>query len=281
MSRSDRACGVLLHPTSLPATAASGTFGAAARDWIDLLGREGIEVWQLLPLAPTDGTGSPYSSPSGSALNPWLIDADDLLAAGLITASDHGQLPGGSTARLDIAMANARAEAITAALERHWSGQGEERQRAFRRWRQQQRAWLEDHALFMVIRRQQRGRPWWEWPAPLARRERGALGRLAQEHQRELLAEALLQWQLQEQWQQLRQRAVDRGVRLLGDLPFYVAHDSADVWRRPRLFTVGRDGELLIQSGVPPRLLLGHRPAVGNPRLPLVAPQAGGIPLVA
>ena len=252
MSSSDRGCGVLFHPTAFPGTPGSGTFGAFARSWIDLLGLEGVGVWQILPLAPTDGTGSPYSSPSGSALNPWLIDADDLLAAGLICSSDHAQLPSGSAERLDPAQATARSEAIAAALARYWPSQAAGRQQAFRRWRRQQRSWLDDHGLFMVIRRQQQGRPWWEWPAPLARRNRRALAEQMRDRAQELLAEALLQWQLQEQWQALRQRARQRGVRLLGDLPFYVAHDSADVWRRPGLFTVGPDGLLVSQSGVPP-----------------------------
>jgi len=252
MSSSGRECGVLLHPTAFPSTPGSGTFGAFARSWIDLLGREGVGVWQILPLAPTDGTGSPYSSPSGSALNPWLIDADDLLAEGLISPGDHAELPSGTTLWLDPGLATARSEAIAAALARHWPSQEAGRQRAFRRWQRQQRSWLADHALFMVLRRQQEGRPWWEWPAPLARRDRRALADLIRDRKQELLAEALLQWQLQEQWQALRQRARQRGVSLLGDLPFYVAHDSADVWRRPGLFTVGPDGLLISQSGVPP-----------------------------
>ncbi|MEA5413361.1 4-alpha-glucanotransferase, partial [Synechococcus sp. BA-120 BA3] len=115
MSGDPRACGVLLHPTALPGTPACGSFGAAARAWIDLLGQEGVGVWQLLPLAPTDGTGSPYSSPSGSALNPWLIDADDLVAEGLITAADRDALPLGAEDHLDPAVAGQRAAAIAAA----------------------------------------------------------------------------------------------------------------------------------------------------------------------
>jgi len=140
VSSSDRGCGVLFHPTAFPGTPGSGTFGAFARSWIDLLGLEGVGVWQILPLAPTDGTGSPYSSPSGSALNPWLIDADDLLAAGLICSSDHAQLPSGSAERLDPVQATARSEAIAAALARYWPSQAAGRQQAFRRWRRQQRS---------------------------------------------------------------------------------------------------------------------------------------------
>ena len=236
----------------MPGTPACGSFGAAARDLIDLFARQGVQVWQILPLAPTDGTGSPYSSPSGSALNPWLIDADDLVAEGLIEPQDRDHLPAGPFDRLDPALADARSAAVMVALQRRWSGQGPERQQAFSRWRRQQRRWLEDHCLFMVLRRQQGGRPWWQWPEPLAQRHPGALRRLVRSHRQELLAEALLQWQLEMQWQRLRQQARQRGVQLLGDLPFYVAHDSADVWCRPQLFSLASGGALLSQSGVPP-----------------------------
>ncbi|MFZ0408770.1 MAG: 4-alpha-glucanotransferase [Cyanobium sp.] len=252
MSSPNRSCGVLLHATSLPGTAACGTFGAAARDWIDLLLRQGVGVWQLLPLAPTDGTGSPYSSPSGSALNPWLIDADDLLAVGLISSADHAALPGGGHDRLDPGTASDRAAAVAVALGRHWSEQPQDRQRVFAAWRQSQAFWLEDHCHFMVLRRRHQGRPWWEWPDSLAQRQGPALRLLVAEHGPELLEEALLQWQLRHQWAQLQQRARAGGLRLVGDLPFYVAHDSVDVWCRRNLFSLGLDGQLLQQSGVPP-----------------------------
>ena len=115
MSIPSRSSGILLHPTALPGPGPCGSFGAAARAWIDLLVAARIGIWQVLPLAPTDGTGSPYSSPSGSALNPWLIDADDLLAADLITAADREALPcGGAQHRLDPQLAAQRSAALAA-----------------------------------------------------------------------------------------------------------------------------------------------------------------------
>ncbi|MFM7269916.1 MAG: 4-alpha-glucanotransferase, partial [Cyanobium sp.] len=239
-------------PTAFPTQPGSGTLGADARAWIQLLGREGVGVWQVLPLAPTDGTGSPYSSPSGSALNPWLIDADDLVTAGLIRAADRDALPAGSCDQLDPDLASRRAAAIATALRQRWADQPASRQAAFERWSRSQAGWLRDHCRFMVLRRLQQGRPWWEWPAPLARRQRRALRMLEQQHGQELLEEGLLQWQLQQQWQALRSLAATSGVQLLGDLPFYVAHDSADVWCHRSLFSLDLDGSLVSQSGVPP-----------------------------
>ena len=245
-------CGVLLHPTALPGGGPCGSFGASARAWIDLLVSEGIGVWQVLPLAPTDSTGSPYSSPSGSALNPWLIDADDLLAADLISAEDHAALPGGDRPRLEPDLATARSAAVAAALGRHWGRQDAATVERFEAWRRCQASWLKDHCSFMVLRTLQGGRPWWEWPGPLAQRQRRALSQLQHHHSGDLLDEALLQWQLQEQWHALQRRAHAGGLRLVGDLPFYVAHDSADVWRSRSLFSVRLDGSLAEQSGVPP-----------------------------
>jgi 4-alpha-glucanotransferase len=250
-----REAGVLLHVTALPGTPGSGTLGQVARDWVTLLGRHGLGLWQVLPLAPTDGGGSPYSSPSGSALNPALLDADDLVAQGLIHTADRDALPAAASDHLDLAGVEARVEALRAALLRRWPEQNAASRNQFARWCRRQRAWLPDHCRFMVLRRQHGGLPWWQWPAPLRQRQSRALRQLEATSGQPLLAEALLQWQLESQWQALRRHARSSGVTLLGDLPFYVAHDSADVWAHPALFSLAdqHDGSRLAQqSGVPP-----------------------------
>ncbi len=247
-----RRCGVLLHPTALPGTPGCGTFGAGAHQWIDRLSDAGIGAWQLLPLAPTDGTGSPYSSPSGFALNPWFLDAERLLEDGALTPQDARALPDGRLDRLDLEACTARSAALGQALLRRWPEQPRESRERFERWCEREAFWLEDHARFMVLRQRHGERPWWTWPEPLARRRWHALSRLDRERSAPLLQEKLLQWQLQQQWQRLRDHASRRGVDLIGDLPFYVAHDSADVWAHRHLFSVRPDGSLTEQSGVPP-----------------------------
>ncbi len=210
-----RQAGVLLHVTALPGPQQCGSFGQEAHDWISLLGRHGVKVWQVLPLAPVDGTGSPYSSPSGSALNPALLDGTSLASGGgsLHTEAD---------------------------------------QQDFARWQRRQRHWLQDHCRFVVLKQLHNGAPWWQWPPELAQRRRRALRQLDQQQDGALHSEALLQWQLQRQWQALRRHASANGVQIVGDLPFYVAHDSADVWSHPALFSVTAGGRLRQQSGVPP-----------------------------
>jgi len=248
-----RRSGILLHPTALPGPAGCGSFGAVTHAWIDALADQGITAWQLLPLAPTDGLGSPYSSPSGFAINPWLLDGEQLVADGLLQRSDLVSLPQQASGdRLDQTLAAARADALAALLlRRHadWPAAALER---FAQWRTREQGWLIDHCRFTVLRREQGGAPWWLWPAPLARRRRGALEALDHDRAELLLQEALLQWQLQEQWQRLLDHARQRGVQVIGDLPFYVAHDSADVWSHRRLFSATADGRLRQQSGVPP-----------------------------
>ncbi|QCH15681.1 4-alpha-glucanotransferase [Synechococcus sp. CB0101] len=248
-----RRAGVLLHPTALPGSPVCGSFGAEAHRWLDLLADHGIKAWQLLPLAPPDSLGSPYSSPSSFALNAWLLDAELLVAEGLLEPADLSELPqGGDSARLDLVRADQRAEQLGAALLRrypHWERAQRER---FASWRDQQRTWLVDHCRFWVLRRRFNAQPWWQWPQPLACRQRSALRALDAEAQQPLLQEALVQWQLQEQWQLLLDHARERGIQVIGDVPFYVAHDSADVWSHRRLFSAAADGSLSQQSGVPP-----------------------------
>lgn len=247
-----RSAGVLFHPTSLPGTPICGTLGAQARAWIDLLAQAGIGVWQVLPLAPPDGLGSPYSSPSGSALNPWLLDGDDLVADGALRASDLEGLPGGDAGRMVPEAATERSRGLAQALAQRWPEQSPEEHRAFHHWSRCQKFWLVDHCLFMALRRRHGLRPWWDWSPELVRRSRRALAAAAAQERQAVLEEGLLQWHLQRQWHRLQDQARRVGVTLFGDLPFYVAHDSSDAWSRKGLFSMDRQGKLLQQSGVPP-----------------------------
>ncbi|HGY5560427.1 MAG: 4-alpha-glucanotransferase [Prochlorococcus sp.] len=251
-----RTTGVLLHPTALPGSPVCGSFGEPARVWLQALACHGIGVWQLLPLAPPDATGSPYSSPSSFALNPWLLDGEDLVNEGFLPASVLRELPGSAPAEatcscVDFALADLRSQRLGMALREAWSAQAVEQHFAFERWCAQQ-LWLEDHASFMELRRLHHGLPWWEWPVALASHKRRALNIWRAQHQEALLEHRLLQWHLDRQWQALRRLAGEFGVLLFGDLPFYVARDSADVWSHRGLFSILPGGELEIQSGVPP-----------------------------
>ena len=256
-SEKNRRGGVLLHPTALPVSPVCGSFGRSAREWLKVLASNGITVWQILPLAPPDGTGSPYSSPSSFALNPWLLDAEDLAEENFLASGVLGRLPGAdlkaeATPVLDFQLADARASALASALAADWPQQSSARQQQFERWRVDQAHWLTDHVNFVVLRAQHNGLPWWSWPHPLAVQQPAALAQWRLQHGEALLEQELLQWHLDRQWQRLRVQARDLNIEILGDLPFYVARDSADVWSHRSLFSIAANGRLRLQSGVPP-----------------------------
>ncbi len=246
--------GVLLHPTALPNSPVCGGFGESARTWLQSLAANGIGVWQFLPLSPPDSTGSPYSSPSGFALNPWFLDARDLLEEGFIPFSLSADIPGGideTSSSLDFKMADKRSDFLGKALREFWSDQSDKRHLEFRDWCAKQ-FWLEDHAMFMELNRQFNGIPWWEWPKGLAMHKEVELQSWKLNNLEGLLEHRLLQWHLERQWQVIRNLARDLGVLLFGDLPFYVARNSADVWSKRSLFSILPGGDMEIQSGVPP-----------------------------
>ena len=245
---------VLLHPTALPGSVVCGALGASARSWIQALAENGIGLWQILPLSPPDGTGSPYSSPSSFAINPWLLDAKDLSDQGFLQSRDLQALPGAEAgcAEVDFSLADRRASCLARQLCRSWDQVSHSHHAAFERWRRDQSRWLQDHAAFMVLREQHEGLPWWKWPRELAVHDQNALGEWREAHQNRLLEQELLQWHLSRQWMRLRKLANELSVEILGDLPFYVARDSADVWSHRSLFSIAADGRLREQSGVPP-----------------------------
>ncbi len=250
-----RSSGVLLHPTALPGSPVCGSFGEPSRRWINLLADHNIGVWQLLPLAPPDCTGSPYSSPSCFALNPWFLDAGDLQRDGFIGPETSNTLPGADAPvsgveKLDFELADRRSSALADALLDAWNQQDQSTHDSFERWCKTQE-WLDDHARFSVLHAQHQG-PWWSWPSDLAHHNTNALKSWSEEHENDLLRIKLQQWHLDRQWQAIRDLARQRGVLLFGDLPFYVSADSSDVWSHRNLFTIKENGELTKQSGVPP-----------------------------
>ncbi len=249
-----RSIGILLHPTALPNDSICGTFGASSRNWLHILADNGIGVWQFLPLCPPDSTGSPYSSPSGFALNPWFLDAEDLVKDGFLSESELNELPGSlkyKSDSLDFALANSRTSKIGSFLKNNWNNQSLEIHSEFLDWSSKQ-DWLEDYVSFMELRSQFDQLPWWEWPQGFAQHDEITLNDWKSSWQENLLEHRLLQWHLDRQWQLIRQTAKELGVLLFGDMPFYVSRDSADVWGNRELFSITSKGELEVQSGVPP-----------------------------
>ncbi len=244
---------VLMHPSCIPGGTVCGTFGRETKEWIKKLHKHGIDYWQFLPLTPTDSAGSPYSSPSSFALNPWFLDVDDLIEQGFICISNKEQLGpiNHYKNQFDFDVANDLTKKLGRLLLQSWSSQSEERKRNFYKWISKN-SWVEDYAIFMVIREEFNMLPWWQWPQEFKTKNDKFLNSWVKKRSEAIQIQKLIQWHLNEQWLAIKNFAKLNNIRLIGDLPFYVSRDSADVWSNKSLFSIFKNGDLIFQSGVPP-----------------------------
>ena len=170
---SPRTTGVLLHPSSLPNSPFCGSFGSPAREWLRLLAENQIGVWQFLPIAPTDQTGSPYSSPSSFAYNPFFLDVKDLVDQGFLPLSflqEFTELNDSNKSLVDFTLINKFSNQVGILLREFWKYQEPEKHSEFQSWCLKQ-YWLDDHVLFMELRKQFHNLPWWEWPEPYSKKK--------------------------------------------------------------------------------------------------------------
>ncbi len=248
-----KSLGILMHPSCIPGGRICGTFGRGAKEWIKKLHKYGIEYWQFLPLTPTDSTGSPYSSPSSFAMNPWFLDIDDLIEKGFIFLASEEELGHQSqnNSYFDFDVANDVTKKLGLLLLQGWSSQSEERKLDFYNWINKN-SWAQDYATFVVIREEFNMLPWWQWPKEFRIKNNNFLKSWTKERSKEILIRQLIQWHLDKQWKAVKDFAKSYNVKLIGDLPFYVSRDSADVWSNKSLFSIFKNGDLLFQSGVPP-----------------------------
>jgi 4-alpha-glucanotransferase len=262
----DRQSGILLHPTSLPGPHGAGDLGAAAHRFVDWLAQAGQKVWQVLPLGPTGYGDSPYQALSAHAGNPLLVSLEVLRNEGWLSDGDLAGAPVGTpeVAALDEALTWKRA-CLARAAQSFAARASAERRAELAAFEAREAGWLSDWALFAVLKAAQGGLPWPRWPAPLARREPAALARARTEHAGAVAAEVFAQWCFFRQWEALRARCRALGISLLGDVPIYVAHDSAEVWARPDLFLLDAAGEPTAVAGVPPDYFSATGQRWGNP----------------
>ncbi len=249
----NKSLGILVHPSSLPRGSYCGTFGEGAKDWIEKLSKHNINFWQFLPLTPTDSTGSPYSSPSSFALNPWFLDINELIKKRYIFLSNIKELIPikKNEDHFDFDFANNLSKKLGEYLLVAWESQSEERKTDFYIWNKNNN-WVEDYSIFMVIRKEFNMMPWWEWPLEFKQKENEFINSWIKDKKKEILKTKLIQWHLDKQWMEIKVFAKAKGITLIGDLPFYVSRDSADVWSNKSLFSISQNGDLLFQSGVPP-----------------------------
>ncbi len=261
-----RSAGILLHPTSLPGSYGIGTLGKHAFDFVDFLASAGISLWQILPLGPTGYGDSPYQSLSAFAGNPYLIDPEALCEEGLISSElveesvqqnrgtiDFGRLFQEKNRMLDEAWKQFNRKGSSAA------------KLAFEEFSLRNASWLNDFSLFMAIKESFNHRSWTQWPEPLKIRNQKALKRFSIEHQDRVQRHKFVQFLFFQQWSTVKTYTNAAGIRIIGDIPIFVALDSADTWAHPELFQLDEHHTPTKVAGVPPDYFTATGQLWGNP----------------
>ncbi len=261
-----RESGILLHPTSLPGNYGVGSLGPEARNFVDMLESMGQRLWQVLPMGPTGYGDSPYQSFSTFAGNHLLISFDQLVKDKLLNPQRLKDFPRFHADRVNYGrVIPARMKVLRSVcrtFERKASGG---RLRAYRKFCKENADWLDDYALFLSIKEAYGGGPWVKWPKELAQREPAALNRARRQYGTSIRNVKILQYLFFDQWTRLQHYAHKKGIRIIGDIPIFVAHDSADVWANPELFFVDAEGQPIVVAGVPPDYFSATGQLWGNP----------------
>lgn len=258
-----RTSGVLLHISSLPSDYGIGTMGTEAYKFVDFLKTACQSMWQILPVGPTSYGDSPYQSFSTNAGNPYFIDLDLLYDEGLLKKNEYSSINWGSDSRrVDYeAIYNNRFKVLRKAFDRFKTGD----MTAFNAFIQENENWISNYALFMSIKDANNGISWLEWDESLRKRDSHALWEFKSSHEDDVLFWEFIQFKFFEQWNALKQYANDAGISIVGDIPIYVALDSAEVWVYPDLFEL--DGNLIptAVAGCPPDAFSPTGQLWGNP----------------
>ena len=261
-----RSAGVLLHTTSLPGPHGIGDFGPAAFQFVDWLVSAGQSVWQLLPTAPIGPGDSPYQSVSAFAGSPLMVALEPLVAKRWLP---EPVLPEGGFDAFKVNYAKVipwRLQQLRSAA-RGFVAQASAAERgAFAAWCAKHASWLDDYALFMALETSSGYKTWWQWDDGLQRRVPAALAAARAQHAEEITFWQFVQWQFDAQLGAIKKYANDRGVSLMGDLPIFVAHHSADVWARPDLYTLDESFQPTVVAGCPPDAMALDGQRWGNPQ---------------
>lgn len=263
----ERASGILLHPSSLPGPHGSGDLGPMAHRFAEFLAKAGQRWWQMLPISPLGGGDSPYDSPSSFAGNPLLVSLEELARDGLLEAHELGapyrlrEAPRclfGASRRF-------RGRRLRLAFQRFKTERGQHLSPEHQAFKERSRDWLPGYALFCALKRAHAGRPWLEWPPELALCKPEALNAARATLADDVAFEEFVQFAFDRQWRALRARCRELGVRLLGDVPMFVAHDGADVWAHREIFQLDERGQRRVVAGVPPDYFSAEGQLWGNP----------------
>jgi len=266
----ERAAGILLAVSSLPSPYGIGALGEAAREWLRFLKDGGQRYWQILPLGPTGWGDSPYQSFSAFAISAYYIDLDALIEQKLLLPQEAGAVRWGAKAgAVDYAALYRRREPLLRAAWARFDAQARQNAQArhaqFDEFCAQNSFWLDDYSLFMAIKKKNRGRSWLEWDEPLKLRDAAAMQKARRALAEEIRYYSFVQYIAYTQWREIKNYARGLGVAIIGDMPIYVAADSADTWANSELFLLDEERRPLRVAGCPPDSFTGDGQLWGNP----------------
>ncbi len=258
-----RKSGILLHISSLPSRYGIGRMGKAAYDFVDFLQESETAYWQILPLSPTSYGDSPYQSFSVYAGNPYFIDFEKLEEQGLLAHEDYASMLWQREANtIDYEMLY---RSNITVLRRAFVKFKTTSQRGFRSFKNHNKHWLPEYALFMALKSAHDGAPWYEWEEPLAMRQPEALEQAKKDYAEEIELYYFIQFLFSQQWTALKKYANQHHVEIIGDMPIYVSYDSAEVWASPELFDLDENKKPVEVAGCPPDPFATEGQLWGNP----------------
>ena len=259
-----RASGILLHLTSLPSPYGIGDMGPGAYGFVDFLSKTRQSFWQILPLNPTPPySNSPYQGSSAFAGNPLLISLEFLVQEGLIKEEEAKSAQKGTAAGVNYAAVRSHKGPLLHLAYKRFQENGDRRD--YEEFCRAHRHWLDDYSLFRVFKLHFQGKTWNEWPEEVRDRHPEALSRLRINMTHQLDLEKFLQFVFFKQWKALKVYCIRKGIQLIGDIPIYVHHDSADVWAHQDIFKLDDQGQPYVVSGVPPDYFSETGQLWGNP----------------
>ena len=264
--RFSRSCGTLVHPTSFPSKYGMGDFGNEAKTFIDFLENTGQTIWQMLPLGPVGYGDSPYASYSAFAGNHYLISPDKLVEKGLLKQEEviQGVMPVKTKAEYSKSY-RIKDNLYKLASSRFYENLTPDQAKKLKAFIEENRFWLNDYCLFMACSKHHDRIPWNKWPSGLAQRNKKAIEEFSNAHNDEIEYQVWLQFEFFNQWYELKNYANGKNIRVVGDIPIFVDHNSADVWGNPEFFEVDKHGNRVLVAGVPPDYFSETGQLWGNP----------------
>ena len=261
----NRSGGILLHPSSLPGRYGIGDLGPQAYHFVDWLVSTGCKLWQVLPLGPTGYGDSPYQCFSAFAGNPYLISFDALIEDELLIEKDFADMPIFNASRVDFGVLIPWKLDLLQKAFSHLPSTPESYRKEFIRFCKDNASWLDDYALFMSLKEANGGGAWSDWDESLRKRKQTAMKKALVDHQDNILRHAFYQFLFFRQWNKLRAYATERNIKIIGDIPIFIAYDSADAWANPDLFFLDEESLPTVVAGVPPDYFSATGQLWGNP----------------